>query len=265
MDYDAKIQVAQERDYKVVKANEIIQKAKYNLSLMEQKTFCYAVSKIKPEDKEGTEYTFGINEYCDVCGINRNDGRTIENVKEALKKLRDKSFYLVEPDGSHVLIGWLSKVRVMPKSGKVKIKFDEDMQKYLMGLYGNYTQYSLLSVLPMRSAYSVRLYELLKSYVGLKQKHKEFDIDDLKAKLAAPYVNFKDFRVYALEKAVREINEYTDLEVSWEPIMKGRKVIKVRFDVTERSSWGAYIASRRAIEQLDGQLELQPDGSLREV
>ena len=254
MDFDTKIQIATERDYKVVKANEIIQKAKFDLSLMEQKTFCYAVSKIKPDDPEGTEYTFTINEYCDVCGINRNDGRTIENVKEALKRLRDKSFYLVEHDGSFVLIGWLSKVRVLPKSGKIKIKFDEDMQKYLMGLYNNYTQYSLLCVLPMRSAYSIRLYELLKSYAGQGSKHKEFDIDDLKMKMAAPYVNFKDFRVYALEKATKEINQYTDLEITWEPINKGRKVIKVKFDMRIRDSWGAYLSGQRAIDALEGQL-----------
>lgn len=264
MDYEAKIQIATERDYKVVKANEIIQKAKFDLSLLEQKTFCYAVSKIKPDDPEGTEYTFTINEYCDVCGINRNDGRTIENVKESLKRLRDKSFYLVEHDGSFVLIGWLSKVRVLPKSGKIKIKFDEDMQKYLMGLYNNYTQYSLLCVLPMRSAYSIRLYELLKSYAGQGAKHKEFDIDDLKTKMAAPYVNFKDFRVYALEKATREINQYTDLEISWEPINKGRKVIKVRFDMRVRESWDRYFSEMRATDMLDGQLELKPDGSISE-
>lgn len=39
MDYDSKIQIRTERDYKVVKANEIIQKAKFDLSLLEQKTF----------------------------------------------------------------------------------------------------------------------------------------------------------------------------------------------------------------------------------
>ena len=50
MDYERQIQISQERDYKVVKANEIIQRAKYELTLMEQKTFCYAVSKIKPTD-----------------------------------------------------------------------------------------------------------------------------------------------------------------------------------------------------------------------
>lgn len=257
MDFDNKIQISKERDYKVVKANEIIQKAKFDLSLIEQKTFCYAVSKIKPGDTKDTEYTFTINEYCDICGINRNSGKTMDDVKAALKRLRDKSFYLVEADGTYNLMGWLSKVRVLPKSGKVKIKFDEDMQKYLMGLYDNYTQYSLLSILPMRSAYSIRLYEILKSYAWQKQKYKEFGIDDLKMKLAAPYERFPDFRRYALEPATKEINEYTDIEISWEPISKGRKVIAVKFTIEQREYMQLAMAAHRAEQELDGQVHIE--------
>lgn len=259
---DDKIEIAIERDYKVTKANEIIQKAKFDLGLLEQKTFCYAVSKIKPTDEAGTEYTFSINEYCDVCGIDRNSGKTIENVKAALQKLRDKSFYLLDESGDYVLIGWLSKVRVSPKSGKIKIKFDEDMQKYLVGLTTTYTQYSLLCVLPMRSTYSIRLYELLKSYAGLH--HKEFGIEDLKERLCAPYIDFYDLRRKVLEIATREINQYTDIEISWEPICKGRKVVKVRFDIKKRNSIGIYKASKKATDVLDGQMRIDMDGKITE-
>lgn len=235
MKKDERLEVVEEREYKVVKANEIIQKAKFDLGLLEQKTFCYAVSKIKPNDELGTQYVFSINEYCDACGINRNSGKTIEEVKSALKKLRDKSFYLLDENGDYVLIGWLSKVRVSPRSGKITIKFDEDMQKYLIGLYKNYTQYSLLCVLPMSSSYSIRLYELLKSYSGFN--YKDFDIDDLKIRLGAPYKNFFDMRRKVLDVAVREINLYTDIEVTWQPIKKGRKVIKVNFEIKKRGGW----------------------------
>jgi plasmid replication initiation protein len=222
---------------------------------MEQKTFCYAVSKIKPDDRPDTEYVFGINEYCDVCGISRNSGKTIEEVKSALKKLRDKSFYLMDENGDYVLIGWLSKVRVSPRSGKIAIKFDEDMQRYLVGIIGGgYTQYSLLCVLPMRSAYSIRLYELMKSYAGLHKK--DFDIDDLKAQLCAPYVNFKDFRKKVLDIATREINRYTDIEVTWEPITKGRKVIKVHFEIKLRKGMDYYDNQLRAVDALEGQMNI---------
>ena len=162
----------------------------------------------------------------------------------------------MEPDGSYALIGWLSKVLISPKSGKITIGFDEDMQKYLMGLYDNYTQYSLLCVLPMKSSYSVRLYELLKSYAVSKKTIKEFDLDDLKIKMAAPYDRFPDFRRKAIEVAVREINEYTDIEVSWEPVKKGRKVIKVSFELEKRNSWGVFLSGNRATDALDGQMSI---------
>lgn len=267
MEYDEKLEIAINRDYKVVKSNEIIQKAKYDLGLMEQKTFCYAVSKIKPTDKPDTEYVFTINEYCDVCGINRNSGKTIEEVKDALQKLRDKSFYLLDENGDYVLIGWLSKVRVSPKSGKIKVKFDEDMQKYLMGLSTEYTQYSLLCVLPMRSAYSIRLYELLKSYAGIHSK--DFDIDELKAKLCAPYKRFPDFRRKVLDIAIKEINLYTDIEATWEPVTKGRKVVKVHFTMKARKNWDYYDSQLRSVAALEkdvweGQMRLNHDGSLEE-
>jgi plasmid replication initiation protein len=238
-----------EREYKVVKANEIIQKAKFDLGLLEQKTFCYAVSKIKPNDAINTEYVFSINDYCDACGINRNSGKTIEEVKKALKKLRDKSFYLLDEKGSYVLIGWLSKVRVDPKSGKIAVIFDEDMQKYLIGLYENYTQYSLLCILPMRSSYSIRLYELLKSFSGFNCK--EFDIDDLQMKLCSYYKRFPDFRRKVLEVATKEINLYTDIEISWQPIKKGRKVVKVKFDIKKREGWNYCSNMYRSNYKLD--------------
>jgi plasmid replication initiation protein len=264
MDYDKRLQIAEERSYMVAKGNEIIQRARVDLGLMEQKSFCYAVSKIKPTDTLDTEYEFAINDYCDVCGINRNDGRTIENVKAALKKLRDKSFYLLDENGAWVLIGWLAKVKILPRSGKVKFKFDEDMQKYLIGLRerGNFTQYSLMCVLPMKSAYSVRLYELLKSYLGQGAARKKFNTDDLKKRLAAPYVNFKDFRTRALEVAVREVNQYTDIETTWEPITKGRKVVEVEFVTKEKGAIKRFEADREARDTLDGQMEMLPDGTL---
>lgn len=259
---DERIQVYEERDYKVVKANEIIQRARADLGLMEQKTFCYIVSKIKPTDNLDTEYTFTINEYCEVCGIEKNNGKNTENVKAALQKLLEKAFWISDEEGDWISIHWLQKARVSPKRGKVTVRLDEDMQKYLLGLQSNYTQYSLLYVLPMRSAYSIRLYELLKSYSGLHRK--TFDIEDLKQRLLAPYSNFKDFRKYTLEIATREINQYTDIEITWEPITKGRKVVQVHFEIKAKSMLDTTKINLKDNAQLDGQMRLNLDGSITE-
>ena len=159
----------------------------------------------------------------------------------------------MDENGNENLVGWLSKARINKGSGRITVKLDEDIQKYVVGLFDNFTQYELLSTLPMKSSYSFRIYELLKSYAWTK--HHTFDIDDLKSKLTATnYVNFKDFRKYVLEIATKEINLYTDIEVNWEPITKGRKVIQVSFEIKQRDSWGKFMANAKAEKQIEGQI-----------
>ena len=236
MEKDERLEIIQSRDYKVVKGNEIIQKARYNLGLSELKAFSFIISKIKPTDKVFHEYTFTINEYCKVLGIQTNNGRNIQNVKRSLKQLVDKSFYLTLEDGTETTISWLNKVWIYKGSGKIKVRLDDDLQKYVTGLYKNFTQYELLCTLPMRSSYSIRIYELLKSYAFTKRH--TFDVADLKRKLGCEnYERFPDFRRKVIEVAVKEINMFTDLEVSWEPITKGRKVIEIKFKIRQRNTW----------------------------
>lgn len=249
------IDVEQQRNYKIVKANEMIQKARCDLNISELKMMAFIFSKIKPTDTELKDYTLSVKEYCLVIGADEKSGGNYEYIKQGLKKLRDKSFWLINEDGNEDLIGWIDKVRINKGTGKIKVKLDERLQKFVIGLQENYFQYSLLSTLPMQSRYSFLLFELLKSYAYTK-KH-IFDIDDLKTRLSAQqYVNFKDFRKNVLELAVREINRYTDIETSWTPIFKGRKVIQVQFDIKPRSPMAQVLAAARATDQIEGQLSL---------
>lgn len=255
MDFDTKLEISKQRSYSVVKSNEIIQKARYDLTISELKTLAYIFSKIKPNDKEIQDYTFSVKEYCQVCGIDYKNGNNYINIKKNLKSLRDKSFWLIDEKGNEVLVGWLSKARINKGSGKVTVRLDDDIQKYVIGLFDNYTQYELLSTLPMKSNYSFRIYELLKSYAFTK--HHTFDIDELKTMLSATnYVNFKDFRKYVLEVATKEINLYTDIEISWQPIKNGKKVVQIYFDIKQRDTWARYEASIAASEQIEGQISI---------
>lgn len=257
-------EIIEARSYKVVKANEIIQRAKHDLSLSELKTFAYIVSKIQPQDRS-LEYSFTINEYCRVLGIDTNNGRNILHVKQALKQLRDKSFWIKNKDGQSATIGWLDKVWVNEGSGRIRVRLDEDLQEYVIGLQANYTQYELICTLPMQSKYSIRIYELLKSYAFNRHTH-TFDLEQLKEMLGCTkYQRFPDFRRKVLEIAVREINEFTDIEVSWSPVNKGRKVVQITFEITKRDTWRYYQAVQRANEQLDGQLTIFDIGNQKHL
>lgn len=251
-EYNAELELIEQRDYKVVKANELIQRARVELSILELKTFAYILSKVKPTDKEGQEYTFSIQEYCKVCGIDEKNGKNYDNVKKALKNLRDKSFWMIDEDGKETTVGWLSKAKISKSKGKVDVKLDEDIQKYIVGWFEQYTQYSLCQVLPMKSQYSFLLYELLKSYSNYETY--VFDLDDLKRRIGgANYKDYRDFKKRALDVATREINLYTDLEITWVPIPKGRKIVQIKFFLKLRDkNWGNF----RAKKQIKGQMDM---------
>ena len=244
-----------QRGFLVVKANELVQKARYDLNIRELKILAFIFSKVKPTDAELQEYTFSVRDFCTVCGIEERSGMNYANIKASLKGLRDKSFWVTDENGHDVLIGWLSKARINRGNGKIAVKLDEDMQKFVIGLFQNYTQYELLSTLPMKSAYSFRIYELLKSY-AFTGSH-TFEVEELKRMLTAEHFqNFKDFRRRVIEIAVREINLYTDILTSWEPITYGRKVTHIKFRIMKRSSWGRYLTAQNANAALDGQMSI---------
>lgn len=234
------IAILERKSYYVVKANELIQKNRFELSLPEQKTIAFICSMIKPVELNAPyilEYEFNIRDYCKVCGIEYNTGKNYSDIKNVLKKLSDRSMWLDDGNGE-VLVRWLAKVRTNKRSGRVNIELDKDLIPYLFDLGQRFTQYQLHNILAMKSAFSVRIYELMKSYAF--QRHKTFDIDELKYLLMVEnvksYHNFKDFRKYVIEKALNEINELTDINVHFEPIFNGRKVVKVKFFIKEKSS-----------------------------
>ncbi len=256
MELDRRMEIVEAREYKVVKGNEIIQRARYNLTLSELKVFSFIISKVKPKDKAFREYEFSLAEYLQVIGSVSDSGGNYEVAKNALKKLRDKSFYLTQEDGSEVTIGWLYKVEFNRSNGKVKVTLDHDMQKYICGLFENFTQYELICTLPMQSAYSIRVYELLKSYAFTKRHM--FDLDELRRMLGCEhYSRFPDFRRKVLEVVTKEINQYTDLQVSWEPVRSGpRRVVGVIFHIQTRDLWGQMETRKRARKKIEGQIEM---------
>lgn len=238
MDKEKQLEIVEGRDYKVVKGNDIIQKARYELGLAEIKAFSFIISKIRPNDQPFQEYTFTINEYCKILGIETNNGKNIRTVKKSLKSLVDKSFFLTLDDGTETTVSWINKVWINKGTGRIKVRLDDDLQKYVTNLYNNFTQYELFCTLPMRSTYSIRIYELLKSYAYQGKQH-TFDVDLLKRQLCCEhYKRFQDFRRKVLEVATKEINEYTDLEVSWEPIKEGKRFTCITFTIAQRDTWG---------------------------
>lgn len=250
------------REYIVSKSNQIVQKSRYDFSLSEQRTIAFICSMIKPisaserirEIPFQLEYEFRILDYVRICGL-KDNGKLYEEVKSTLKGLRDKSMWLTLPDGSETTVSWLAKVTTNKRSGIAKIRIDEDLVPYLFDLKERFLSYGLKNILNMKSQYSIRLYELLKSYHDMKvgqTDHRAIidklyhpqkiswtvDLQEFKKVLMVDtvktYDNYAAFKRKVLDISQKEINELTDINIYFEPIRKGRKTIKLKICIISK-------------------------------
>jgi len=233
------------RSYLVVQANDFIRHPRTDkLSALEANIAYFLISKVKPEDYDFLQVTFTIKEFCQICGTDEfNDsGKNYRGIKDALKSLADKSAWVEVKNGVHQLVRWVDTYIVTDRDGTITATLSQSIKPFLLSLSDHYSQAELRNYIALKSIYSKRLYDLLRSYIysGVENTRRyifpEFEISDLKKQLNAEnYTNFKDFRVNALERAKNEINAVTDIEMDFEHIKPGRKVTHIRFTLKLKS------------------------------
>ena len=222
----------------VRKANEIIIKSRFSLSTQQQKILLFLISKIKPTDENFNYYDFDIKEFCDICGIAKK-GDNYNDIKQQISEIADKSIWLELDNDTETLVRWIEKANIKKHDGIIKIRLDEDLKPFLLHLQKNYTQYELIYTLGLKSKYSIRLYEFLKSihYNKTKPYTSILTIEELKDKLdATTYSAFRDFNARVLQPAYKEINEKTDLVYSYELIKVGRKTTSIKITVQSKKT-----------------------------
>lgn len=155
-------------------------------------------------------------------------------MQEAISDLIVKKLVITE-GADTVVMAWLSQARYRKGQGTVDISFHKDLKPYLLHLKSYFTQYNISSVIRFKSSYSIRFYELLKmnEYLGRGGRfYRDFSLQSLRVFLQIgdeKYQNFKDLRVFVIEIAVKEINNYSDISiVSVEYIKTGRAVTDVK-------------------------------------
>ena len=197
----------EENERLIVKSNNLVE-ASYRLTAIEQKIILNLVSVIKKDDKEFQRYRFKISEFIDLLGI--KDQSKYKGIPEIAEGLMKKILTIQE--GKNTLkVAWLSGVKVFHGEGIVEMEFSPYLKPYLLQLKERFTSYKLQEVIQLKSAYSVRIYELLKQYEKIGER--TFDLEKLRYILAIEkneYALYSDFKKRVILKSQEEINEKTD-------------------------------------------------------
>ena len=195
------------------------------------------LSRIDPRNPDASLVTFTKKEYAELMGLD-SDIRT-EQLKTYTGGLLSNVVTIDLPDRGYVQYPLFSEAKCYldDKSGQVTIEVDcnHKLKPAFFDIARNgYVRYQLKNIISLKSQYSVRLYPKLKD----RPFGWTISVEELRKMLgatAASYDVFKDFNKHVLQKAVKEINEVTDITVTTENVRKGRSVVSIKFKVTEKS------------------------------
>jgi len=217
------------KHYMVVKSNDLIHR-RNNLNLQEARMIIYLISQIKPGTEELNWNEFKIKDFCEVCGIDYSNNKYLKNT---LLELYGKAWWQRIENGNLKAVSWIESPEIDEKRNIIKIKFNENLKVHLLQMSKQFTEYSLYYTLQMKSQYSIRVYELLKSHAI--QKTWTVEIEELKMMLdCSNYKKWIDFRINVLEKAVKEINKLTDIKIEYEPLKEARSYTKIAFTIKNK-------------------------------
>ena len=228
------------RNNLVAKDNRLIQNSRYALSNNENKAVLYLISKIQPDDKPGKKYIFNCKEFQYL--IKWNGDASYKKIKEMLTRLSDMRWWIDIDDDNEALVRWFNMIHMNKGTGDIEISFHDDMFPFLLNLQqhlendGHYfTTYKLQNITLMKHRYSPRIYEILKSYQFNNKKWTfengtgtKYDLqrmigdcilgDGVEGEPTIPesWKNWAVFKRDVLDKAVMEINKYTDIKVAYD-------------------------------------------------
>ena len=223
----------------VIKAkSEFFRSARYGLTLQEHRIIYYAILVGQQDGKPFEPVELTVTAFKELFEVSGND--YYKELRKLSKKLVGKSVEVVykDQDGQHLKqAAWLSDITYHTKTGTVTITPNPALKPFFEGKPFSTSEYYFL--IRFTSQYAERLYELLKSMPLNQKPIFDFDPADLAQKLVVPpscRKNYADLRKRVLDPAIKDINEFTDLDVELKEQRGGRgdKVNTVLFLVKKK-------------------------------
>ena len=213
----------------VYQKNELI-RASYRLTLNELRLLACAMSKITRESKVQDRVFVTAK---DMLVVGCSKACVYSEMKAAAELLFNRELVFTEKDRSAVdLVRWVQAVKYEPEAGRVSLLFSDPIFPYLIDMKENFTIYELHCLQAIKSAHSLRLFQLWTSVKKLPFYQKSFEELKTMLGLTNKYDKFSHFKTRILDPAVAQCWK-AGLSVTYDLVKDGPRVIAIRFLIRE--------------------------------
>lgn len=225
----------------VVKDNALIN-ASYNLELTEQRLIMLAIINARESGlgiTADSKLEIHASDYAKLFDVSID--ASYKALREAVNNLFNRQFsYTAEYKRTGktgiVRSRWVSRIFYVDDLALLEITFAPDVVPLVTRLEEQFTSYQAKQVAHLTSKYATRLYELLIAWreVG---KVPQIEIGDFRNRLGLlenEYTAMSDFKKRVLEPSIKQINEHTDIIVTYEQYKKGRLISGFSFKLKQK-------------------------------
>ena len=214
-----------DKDLKLKQSNNLIL-ATHRMNIQQMRLFFYACS----------QYQGDLDIEVSIDDINRilayQGGNQREIIKNAIPTLMQSALVHIEDENGERWSIAITDSYIKNDNKTVKFTFNKTVQKELEELRG-YTWLYLSNLTGMSSTYAVRIYEFFAMRLGSQNKKDTFDFDLNKLRIYLDCTNkledYRNFERTVLKKAEKEINEKTNIKMSYKKIKTGRSITNIKF------------------------------------
>lgn len=222
----------------VVKDNALID-ACFDLSLAEYRILLLAIICAREQDPLNVFTPIEITglDYAQQFDLDRSTA--YESLAEASRTLLKRTYsYKDKYRGKEAIsdVHWLTQATYVSSSGLVVLYFTHQTISLISRLEEHFTKYHIDQVSKFKSKYSIRLYEIIIKWLDNKKTQK-YSIDEFREKmgLSNEYKQMSDLKINVLDKALKEINEYSDVTLKYDQFKKGRVITDFQFKISKKN------------------------------
>lgn len=223
-----------EQNHEFIVLHNNLVEARYRLTLQEKRIVLWLSSQVTMFDEDFKEHHLGVKEF---AALTDTKGENLYTDLQAITRRLMQRIITIRPIGEKRLIqvAWLGSADYKIEKGIISLSFHPHLKPFFLQLKKNFTKINIADIMGLQSSHSVRIYELLKQkeYIGNRVISIE-DIRDYCGISKEKYKNINDLKRKVLDISNREINEKTDIEISYSMIKDGRKYVSVSFDIKNK-------------------------------
>ena len=229
----------------LVKKSNSLNEAHYFLTVAEYRILHMAFSTlaecdVNPEFFRNVRFTIRARDYMELYGVDRTTA--YQALREASERLFNRYFTYDELVDKNLMLyeriksRWVTKIGYQDSQAYITFFLSDDVLSMVGNLKEQYTYLNLYKLANLTSIYAIRVYEMLMQWRKTKTVP-VIELEELRFRLGIAeqeYPAMKDFKKRVLDKALEQINEFTDITASYEQIKDGRKITGFKFSYKDK-------------------------------